>query len=75
MQLVAVATPLLLTIIGGWNDFKNGSGPNVNGFALMYVNTTTNLAASGLPATINEDTELDWSGTSNMLAYSILLIP
>lgn len=59
----------------GWNDFKNGSGPNVNGFALIYVNTTTNLAASGLPATINEDTQLDWTGTSNMLAFSISLIP
>lgn len=59
----------------GWNDFKSGSGPNANGFALIYVNTTTNLAASGLPATINEDTQLDWTGTSNMLAYSLALIP
>lgn len=55
----------------GWNDFKSGSGPNVNGFALMYTNTSTNLAAGGLPATINEDTELDFSGNSNILAYAI----
>lgn len=59
----------------GWNDFKSGSGPNANGFALMYVNSTTNLAGNGLPATINEETGLDWAGSSNMLAFSLVLIP
>jgi hypothetical protein len=56
--------------IFGWNDFELNSLPKS-----FYENTLTNLAAGGLPATINEDTELDFSGNSNIYAYAIRIAP
>jgi hypothetical protein len=56
--------------IFGWNTFEIGDTPKS-----FYENTLTNLAAGGLPATINEDTELDFSGNSNIYAYAIRITP
>ena len=50
----------------GWNSFASGDT-----IKMFYENTLTDLAAGTLPATINEDTELDFSGNSNILAYAI----
>lgn len=54
----------------GWNDFGVGSTPKS-----FYENTLTDLAAGTLPATINEDTELDFSGNSNIIAVAIEITP
>lgn len=54
----------------GWNTFESGDT-----IKMFYENTATDLAAGTLPATINEDTELDFSGNSNILAYAIRIIP
>jgi hypothetical protein len=56
--------------IFGWNSFEAGDT-----IKMFYENTATDLAAGTLPATINEDTELDFSGNSNILAYAIKIIP
>jgi hypothetical protein len=56
--------------IFGWNTFESGDT-----IKMFYENTATDLAAGTLPATINEDTELDFSGNSNILAYAIKIIP
>jgi hypothetical protein len=56
--------------IFGWNSFQFGNTIN-----MFYENTTTDLAAGTLPATINEDTDLDYSGNSNILAFAIRITP
>jgi hypothetical protein len=56
--------------IFGWNTFEVGDTPKS-----FYENTLTNLASGGLPATINENTELDFSGNSNIYAYAIRITP
>jgi hypothetical protein len=56
--------------IFGWNTFEVGDTPKS-----FYENTLTNLAAGGLPATINENTELDFTGNSNIYAYAIRITP
>ena len=55
--------------IFGWNSFEFGDT-----ISMFYENTTTNLAAGGLPATINEDSDLDYSGNSNILAFAVEII-
>lgn len=59
-----------LLSIFGWNDFQVGSTPKS-----FYENTLTDLAAGTLPATINEDTELDFTANSNIYAYAIKITP
>lgn len=56
--------------IFGWNTFEVGDTPKS-----FYENTLTDLAAGTLPATINEDTELDFTGNSNIYAYAIRITP
>jgi len=56
--------------IFGWNTFEIGDTPKS-----FYENTLTDLAAGTLPATINEDTDLDFSGNSNIYAYAIRITP
>ena len=56
--------------IFGWNSFEVGDT-----IKMFYENTTTDLAAGTLPATINEATDLDYSGNSNILAFAIRIAP
>lgn len=52
----------------GWNTFAKNDSQK-----LYYENTAVNLAAGGLPATIDSTDDLDFSGASNILAYGIRL--